>query len=153
MALWSKSNLDFQAPNRSYQVSPDGPVYQGTFVILTEDFQVKSATTNDVTIGIVDLGGNAFDENYYASPGSYVTVFGETEECFLLLGANCNPNAELGPNSSSQGIPVTSEPFGAIALEGGKTGYFIRVRVVLGVPATTSGGPFSDAYSSAYNGG
>lgn len=118
-----------------------GSIYPSRFVagVSSEPFTVEQATASKRIVGISEKGtyyapGTAADDGYAGVDGKPLRVHQQGEEALLKLGGTVNSFDLLTSDASGQGVSAnptsTAKQFiGAVALQDGASGEFIRVRV------------------------
>jgi hypothetical protein len=118
-----------------------GNVSPSTFVKGdSADFSVVAAGANDAILGISGEGlegppGVSGTSAYHASSGNPCKVYGLGSICRLLLGGTVTRFTYIKSDASGAGVAAatsgtTYQKIGAIALESGASGEYIRVQVV-----------------------
>jgi hypothetical protein len=124
----------------AYGFVSSGSIYPSRLVagVSSEPFYVEQSTASKRHIGVSQKGtyyapGTAADDGYAGVDGKPVKVHQEGEEAILKLGGTVAAYDLLTADASGQGVAITASTalqyVGAIALQDGSSGEFIRVRV------------------------
>lgn len=124
----------------AYGFVSSGSIYPSRFVagVSSEPFYVEQSTASKRHIGVSEKGtyyapGTAADSGYAGVDGKPVRVHQEGEEALLKLGGTVAAFDLLTADASGQGVAITAgtalQYVGAIALQDGASGQFIRVKV------------------------
>jgi hypothetical protein len=124
----------------AYGFVSSGSIYPSRLVagVSSEPFYVEQSTASKRHIGVSQKGtyyapGTAADDGYAGVDGKPVKVHQEGEEAILKLGGTVAAYDLLTADASGQGVAITASTalqyVGAIALQDGVSGEFIRVRV------------------------
>jgi hypothetical protein len=124
----------------AYGFVSSGSIYPSRLVagVSSEPFYVEQSTASKRHIGVSQKGtyyapGTAADDGYAGVDGKPVKVHQEGEEAILKLGGTVAAYDLLTADASGQGVAITASTalqyVGAIALQDGSSGEFIRVQV------------------------
>lgn len=125
----------------SYGFVSSGSIYPSRFVagVSSEPFYVEQGTASKRLLGVSQRGtyyapGTTADSGYAGVDGKPVTVHQDGEEALLKLGGTVAAFDLLTADASGQGVAVavtaTAHTYiGAIAMQDGASGEFIRVKV------------------------
>lgn len=124
----------------AYGFVASGSINPSRFVagVSSEPFYVEQSTASKRHIGISEKGtyyapGTAADTGLAGVDGKPVRVHQEGEEALLKLGGTVAAFDLLTADASGQGVAITASTalqyVGAIAMQDGASGQFIRVKV------------------------
>jgi hypothetical protein len=124
----------------AYGFVSSGSIYPSRLVagVSSAPFYVEQSTASKRHIGVSQKGtyyapGTAADSGYAGVDGKEVRVHQEGEEALLKLGGTVAAFDLLTADASGQGVAISASTalqyVGAIALQDGADGEFIRVKV------------------------
>lgn len=124
----------------AYGFQASAAIYPARLVsgVASEPFYVDQSTASTRHLGVSQKGtyygpGSDADLGYAAPAGKSIKVHQEGEEAFLKLGGTVSAFDLLTADASGQGVTITDSTakqyVGAIAMQDGASGNFIRVKV------------------------
>ncbi len=124
---------DYQTPNRAFTAA--GNILPSRFVSLTDAGLIAQSIVGDWPLAVSQSYTQAYNTNYAATAGYPIETFGDSQDCWLMLGANVTAGQLLKPDDEGRGIPAfVGDCSSAKAYEGGAADTLIRVRVLRSAP-------------------
>ncbi len=123
----------FQNPNGTFILT--GDTLPTRFVKQSGNFAAVQAGAGEQPIGISQQAVKNFNSTLAGASGDPCGVYGESQECWLMLGGTVTAADRLKSDSTGRGVTAGStEGSGAVALEGGSVGQLQRVRIEIVTP-------------------
>lgn len=126
--------------NAGYGFVASGNILPSRFVagVSSQPFYIEQGTASKRLIGVSDRGtyyapGTAADSGYAIPDGKSARVWQDGEEALIKCGGTINAFDFLTADASGQAVSAAASTalqyFGAVAMQDGADGQFIRVKV------------------------